>query len=102
MTNILVVTHNGLPPSQGGKRLGYRVGDYFVPNGWPEGMVYIPPPPPPEPKLVYASLPTTLFSSSCRTCYTADYTRRKTVETDIGERVVVICARCGLTMRPTY
>ena len=102
--SILVVTHNGQLPRNGGKRLGYQVGFMFFPitGGGPLDVTPRKPAQPPKPVIVikYAMLPRTRHQDGeCTKCgaYPNDVVRMKT---DQGETLVVECHECHHLMRP--
>ncbi len=118
MQQILVITHNGLPPSQGGKRLGYVCGDLaFMFGGPPQGISLsrlrmireeeekkaVPVPPsssPPVTMVVYNTLKEAQYSDGeCPHC--GKYPN-PTVDllTTTGMRRVVQCTKCNEFARP--
>lgn len=97
MPGIVVWTHNGKPPSEGGKRIGYLCGLQFTPIGHP--TVTLVPPPPPKPDIVFYDLPETTQSGFCRSCRPLVRLTPSMRRTDVGERKVYECAKCGTLMR---
>jgi len=106
---IVVVTHNGELPKNGGKRLGYRVSGYWIPvgTGWlisPEALK-------PKKETESVSVEATgliIFSALRRVawsdgeCSYCDHSPNSTIiiDTDMGRRRVVKCSRCSMVMRP--
>lgn len=103
---ILVITRDGRSPSEGGIRLGYLVGGFFIPVGTSQLVPIFPklkkqkPPEPPAPIIAYAVLPVTAYADGeCCQCH--HYPNRTTLmETDEGRKSVIICSECGTLMRP--
>lgn len=97
MPGIVVWTHNGKPPSEGGKRIGYLCGLRFTQIGHP--TVTLVPPPPPKPDIVFFDLPYTTLTGRCTECWPPNVTHVVRRSTDVGERSLYACSKCGRLMR---
>jgi len=110
---IIVVTHNGLLPSQGGKRIGYQIGDWFfhllTQKWYSVSAVLAQARSAKKPQttaaaetagatIVYFSLPTCNCFGDCAFCDRQD-NRSRAVQTDVGLMEVVTCKGCGRKMR---
>ncbi|MEK7601042.1 MAG: hypothetical protein AAB480_00730 [Patescibacteria group bacterium] len=105
-TGIVVITHNGRMPKDGGKRMGYMAnGKIFPLPGITISLLR--PSAPPKPTLVrqeicYADLPRSHNSDGdCVRCGTYP-NRTILMMTDQGERKVVRCSDCGTLMKPRF
>ena len=117
MPGMIVLTHNGLPPTNlpgGGLRRGYIGGNrVFLFGGPSEGIsleefrrMMAPPPrtstttASPARKIAYYALPVCRYDDGyCGDCGRyPNFTKRAV--TDQGTQVVIECSRCGHLMRP--
>lgn len=103
---IQVFTHNGMLPKDGGKRIGYVVGNMFVKIGTTQIIILTPPAPPPPlkpslPKLEqYSLLRTSLYSDGeCPHCGHFPNKAEKFL-TDEGEKDLIKCGKCGKYSKP--
>lgn len=96
---IVVITHNGLPPAEGGKRLGYSFKNMsgqqmFV---WAGTSQIVPYPfgikGKPKPKVIYRDLPRVNSWDECIACEAR--TNFVEVKTDLGIKDLRKCIRCG-------
>jgi len=105
--SIQVLTHNGMLLKDGGKRIGYIVGNKFVRIGTTQLIDLTPtaPPPPlkpPLPKLEgsYRLLEMSLYSDG--ECPHCGYFPNKVegLMTDEGEKDLIKCGKCGKYSKP--
>lgn len=104
---IQVITHNGRMPSQGGLRIGYLVDGATVVLIGQSGTYTIDQAleilgiKKPKPKINFSNLPfPTHGDGDCPKCGNWRNNRVENMETDIGEKRVLICNQCGQIMRP--
>lgn len=100
---ILVLTHNGLPPSQGGLRLGYIGGGRaFLPGAPSEGILLaeLGAKKKAPPVVIYSRLPRARYTDGeCVSCMRYP-NPTVSIQTDEGVRSVVQCSNCSCQMRP--
>ena len=104
---ILVITHNGLLPSQGGKRIGYQADDtlfhiatqsaYSV-SALLAGQRAAVTATLTKQLLIFSELPYCNTFGDCEKCGQIDNSAELT-QTDQGEKRVVTCINCGRKMR---
>lgn len=109
MDGIFVVTHNGKPPSEGGRRLGYQVGSLYqsvaggpmqfvgkpIVRAAPQGGAD-------SSEIYYDNLPLVgpgMFRS-CFGCKSSSAVNPTKMKTDQGVKQLYRCGICGTLMRP--
>lgn len=91
---LAVITHNGKPPSEGGLRLGYQAGNRVYWFGGPLEGVEVRPAVAPKPKLAFYDLPVASHRDYCHRCDNRSLHTR-TVDTDCGPKVLLVCSLCN-------
>ncbi|MFA5069890.1 MAG: hypothetical protein WC528_01275 [Patescibacteria group bacterium] len=111
--SIRVITHNGKPPAEGGKRYGYLVGDLFFPWGTSNCLtraqacaLFVPAKPVVRkttiPNVVYAELPKAVSSSqACYRCLEGNNPIVRILTADRGMMSVAKCRLCGTLHQPS-
>lgn len=98
---IVVSTHNGELPKDGGKRQCYVAGGFLMIPGVPGRHKIITPPPPPEkPVLVYSSIARINPIGNCPCGAWPD--KRRPVKTDEGMKILKHCGACNSLLRPRW